>query len=253
MAACERLAGITGLTIDGNAYMVVSDVTWSPGQMEARDPGRPRLPSGFSEVPIQGFIEATLRDSGDISVGDFNDMRCVEVMVTLANGKVVGVIEPLWNTAALEVRAAEARFKSASTASTWSLSSDGRDHRRVRRQRGRAASAHVRPRHRHHVPEKASPSLHLRRPTREATRNAPEIGTQHTRNPTAYCAPLPDRARRRQIAQVPREVDASDAAATRSWTEAFDFWPTCSQPIRKDGELIADLTRFWGWGHHTWG
>jgi hypothetical protein len=109
MAACERLAGITGLAIDGTAYMVVSDVTWSPSKWKRETLVGLDSVHGFSEVPLQGHIEATLRDSGAISVGDFNDMRCVEVMVTLANGKVVAGAN-MWNTSALEVRAAEGTF-----------------------------------------------------------------------------------------------------------------------------------------------
>ena len=58
---------------------------------------------------MQGSIEATLRDSGSITVGDFNDMRCVEVQVQLANGKIVAGSN-MWNTSALEVRAAEGTF-----------------------------------------------------------------------------------------------------------------------------------------------
>jgi Phage tail tube protein len=110
MAACERLAGITGLTIDGNAYMVVSDVTWSPAHWKRETLVGLDAVHGFSEVPIQGFVEATLRDSGDMTVGDFNEMRCVEVLVSLANGKVVGGSN-MWNTSALEVRAAEGTFQ----------------------------------------------------------------------------------------------------------------------------------------------
>ena len=33
MPVCQRLAGITGLTVDGNAYMVVSDVIWSANKI----------------------------------------------------------------------------------------------------------------------------------------------------------------------------------------------------------------------------
>lgn len=109
MAQCERLAGITGLTIDGTAYMVVSDVTWSPARWRRETLVGLDSVHGFSEVPIQGYIEATLRDSGAISVYDFNEMRCVEVLVTLANGKIVGGAN-CWNTSALEVRAAEGTF-----------------------------------------------------------------------------------------------------------------------------------------------
>lgn len=110
MAACERLAGITGLTIDGNAYMVVSDVTWSPSRWKRETLTGLDSVHGFSETPIAGYIEATLRDSGDIIVDDFNELRCCEVLVTLANGKVVGGAN-MWCTSALEVRAAEGTFQ----------------------------------------------------------------------------------------------------------------------------------------------
>jgi hypothetical protein len=110
MANCERLAGITGLTIDGTAYMVVSDVTWSPGKWKRETLTGLDTVHGYSEVPLQGFIEATLRDSGAIMVGDFATMRCVEVQVQLANGKIVAGSN-MWNTTANEVRAAEGTFQ----------------------------------------------------------------------------------------------------------------------------------------------
>jgi hypothetical protein len=106
---CERLAGITGLTIDGNAYMVVSDVTWSPSNIRRETLVGLDAVHGYSEVPIAGFVEATLRDSGDITVKDFNAMTCVEVQVMLANGKLVGGAS-LWSVNVQEVRAAEGTF-----------------------------------------------------------------------------------------------------------------------------------------------
>jgi hypothetical protein len=110
MPQCERLAGITGLTIDGTAYMVVSDVTWSPVRWRRETLVGLDSVHGFSEVPLQGYIEATLRDAGDLTVESFNEMRCVEVQVALANGKVVSGAN-MWCTSALEVRAAEATFQ----------------------------------------------------------------------------------------------------------------------------------------------
>ena len=110
MPQCERLAGITGLTIDGTPYMVVSDVTWSPVRWRRETLAGLDSIHGFSEVPLQGYVEATLRDAGDLSVESFNEMRCVEVLVTLANGKVVGGAN-MWCVSALEVRAAEATFQ----------------------------------------------------------------------------------------------------------------------------------------------
>ena len=110
MPQCERLAGITGLTIDGTPMMVVSDVTWSPVRWRRETLAGLDSIHGFSEVPLQGYIEATLRDAGDLSVESFNEMRCVEVLVTLANGKVVGGAN-MWCVSALEVRAAEGTFQ----------------------------------------------------------------------------------------------------------------------------------------------
>lgn len=110
MPTCERLAGITGLSVDGVAYMVVSDVTWSPARWKRETLTGLDSVHGFSEVPIAGYIEATIRDSGAMTVGDWNEMRCVEVQVQLANGKIVAGSN-LWNTSALEVRAAEATFQ----------------------------------------------------------------------------------------------------------------------------------------------
>jgi Phage tail tube protein len=109
-ANCERLAGITGLAIDGVSYMVVSDVTWSPGRWKRETLVGLDSVHGFSEVPLQGYIEATLRDSGSILVEDFAEMRCVEVQVQLANGKIVAGSN-MWNTSANEVRAAEGTFQ----------------------------------------------------------------------------------------------------------------------------------------------
>lgn len=109
MAVCERLAGITGLTVDGNAYMVVSDVVWSPSTVRRETLVGLDSVHGFSEVPVQGFIEATLRDSGTLSVASFNQMSCNEVQVTLANGKLVGGAA-LWTVNVQEVRAAEGTF-----------------------------------------------------------------------------------------------------------------------------------------------
>src|SRR5437763_9675091 len=102
MASRERLAGITGLTIEGNAYLVVSDVTWSPAKWKRETLTGLDSVHGFSEKPIAGYIEATLRDQSNFAVADFNEMRCVEVQVLLASGKVVGGSN-MWNISALEV------------------------------------------------------------------------------------------------------------------------------------------------------
>lgn len=110
MANCVPLAGVTGITINGNAYMLVSDLTWSPNKWKRETLLGLDSVHGFSEVPTQGFIEGVLRDSADILVGNFNLMRCVEVLVVLANGKVIGGAN-MWCVSSLEVKAAEATFQ----------------------------------------------------------------------------------------------------------------------------------------------
>src|SRR5260363_409760 len=42
---------------------------------------------GYKETPHAGFISATLRDAGGLTVADFNAMTNVTVTVELANGK----------------------------------------------------------------------------------------------------------------------------------------------------------------------
>jgi hypothetical protein len=106
---CERLAGITSLTIDGTAYMVVSDVLWAPNKWKRETLIGLDSVHGFSELPAVGFISAKLRDSGHISVGDFAEMRCVEVQIQLANGKVIAGAN-MWNINAIEVNAADGTF-----------------------------------------------------------------------------------------------------------------------------------------------
>ena len=110
MAACERLAGITGLTIDGNAYMVVSDVTWSPSKWKRETLVGLDSVHGFSEVPLRALsrrryaIAAPSRSA--------TSMRCAASrswsrwrMARSCLGPICGILLPL------EVRAAEGTFQ----------------------------------------------------------------------------------------------------------------------------------------------
>jgi hypothetical protein len=58
---------------------------------------------------VAGFITATLRDNGGITVKDFNEMTSSTIQIIQANGKaIIGV--GMWNTETAEVKSAEATF-----------------------------------------------------------------------------------------------------------------------------------------------
>jgi hypothetical protein len=105
----RRLAGITSLSIDGVAYDVVSDVTWNPSYIKRESLIGLDGIHGYSELPVAGFITATLRDNGGITVKDFNEMTSSTIQIIQANGKaIIGV--GMWNTETAEVKSAEATF-----------------------------------------------------------------------------------------------------------------------------------------------
>lgn len=104
-----RLAGVAYLFIDGTAYQVVSDAKYSPTRFERETLKGMDGIHGFKEMPSAGFIGAKVRDNGSMTAGDFNAMTNSEVILQLANGKTVSG-NPMWNTSAVEVDAAEAVF-----------------------------------------------------------------------------------------------------------------------------------------------
>lgn len=83
------LAGIASLTINGDAWDVVSDAEYRPSGLKLEVlKGQTRV-EGFSGMPQEGFISATLRDRGDAAVAPFIGMMDVTVVLQMANGKTV--------------------------------------------------------------------------------------------------------------------------------------------------------------------
>lgn len=105
----RRLAGVTSVTIDGTAYDLVGDVTWSPSTRKRTTlTGMDRV-HGYSEAVVAGFIAMKLRDNGARAALTFQDMVNVTVVLALANGKQVSGSQ-MWNTEAVEIEGAEATF-----------------------------------------------------------------------------------------------------------------------------------------------
>jgi hypothetical protein len=106
----NRLAGTAYLTRNGQSYMVAGEFTWSPSTVKRETlPGMDGI-HGFKEEPVSGFIEASIRDSGDLTVQDFNDADNDTIEVRLANGKTV-IGRNMWTTEPQEVDSVEAKFK----------------------------------------------------------------------------------------------------------------------------------------------
>lgn len=105
----RRLAGITFITIDGIAYDVVSDVTWSPSVIKRESLIGLSGVDGYSELPLAGYITATIRDNGGITVKDFNDMVASTIQIEQANGKII-IGTGMWSVEANEVKSAEGTF-----------------------------------------------------------------------------------------------------------------------------------------------
>jgi hypothetical protein len=105
----RRLAGIASMHIDGVPWDVVSDLVYNCNTVTRETLKGQTAVEGYSEMPTQGFIGATLRDRGDATVADFNRMTNATVICRLANGKQV-YGSGMWCVEAAEVRTHEASF-----------------------------------------------------------------------------------------------------------------------------------------------
>lgn len=104
-----RLAGLASITIDGTSYMLAGQPKWRPSRVTRESLSGSDGVHGFKEKPIPGRISANLRDSSAISVGDFNAMVGVSVVMSLANGKTI-VGDGMWSVETQEVDSDEATF-----------------------------------------------------------------------------------------------------------------------------------------------
>lgn len=108
-STANRRAGIATLTIDGTSFDVVSDAAYFVSTVKRETlPGQSGI-QGYSEMPQAGYISATIRDAGSLTVADFNAMTSVTCILTLANGKTV-YGDSMWNTECDEVKTQEATF-----------------------------------------------------------------------------------------------------------------------------------------------
>ena len=105
----RRLAGIASMTVDGDPWDVASDLVWQSVSVVRETMKGQTAVEGYSEMPTQCFIGATLRDRSDASVASFNQMTSVTILVTQANGKQIYGAN-MWCTEVGEVRTQEGTF-----------------------------------------------------------------------------------------------------------------------------------------------
>jgi hypothetical protein len=105
----QRRAGIATLSINGTSYDVVSDASYFVSTVKRDTLTGQSGVQGYSEMPVAGYISATIRDNGGMTVASFNQMTSVNCVLTLANGKQV-YGDGMWNTEADEVKTQEGTF-----------------------------------------------------------------------------------------------------------------------------------------------
>jgi hypothetical protein len=89
LSTSRRLAGIVSFTVDGESWDVVDGLEYQPdGASRETLKGQSRV-EGFSEMPNQGMISATLRDRGDEAVRNLGAKTHATVIAISANGKTV--------------------------------------------------------------------------------------------------------------------------------------------------------------------
>jgi hypothetical protein len=104
------LAGTANISVDGTNYRLAADAAYKVAIVKRETLTGMDGVHGFKETPIAGFIKLKLRDSGDLTVADFNAMTDVDVVLELANGKTVTGYS-MWSVGdGEEVEATEATF-----------------------------------------------------------------------------------------------------------------------------------------------
>lgn len=105
----NRRAGIASLSINGVAYDVVSDLSYMPNKVKRETLIGQSGVQGYSEMPMAGYISATIRDAGSLAAASLNDLTNATLVLVLANGKVVSG-DNMWCTDFAEVKTQDATF-----------------------------------------------------------------------------------------------------------------------------------------------
>ena len=104
-----RLAGIVSFSIDGAVWNVTDACEYTPNMAERTTLKGQSAVEGYSEMPKEGRISATLRDRGDATVQSLNGLTNSTIVVQAANGKTI-TGAGMWQTGDIRVATKEATF-----------------------------------------------------------------------------------------------------------------------------------------------
>ena len=109
LTTSRRLAGVVKFSINGTPWDVVGDLAWSISPVKRETLKGQSGVEGYSEMPMEQFISATLRDRGDVALETLITARNSEIQIQQANGKTISGYG-MWCTELGEVRTQEASF-----------------------------------------------------------------------------------------------------------------------------------------------
>jgi hypothetical protein len=104
-----RRAGVAYLTIDGDAWDVVGDLSYSAQTVTRETLVGQSGVHGYSEMPKAGFISATLRTRSDATSYSLASKTNTTIVAQLANGSTVYGAN-MWQTGDIEIKTQEATF-----------------------------------------------------------------------------------------------------------------------------------------------
>ncbi|MCQ8240519.1 phage tail tube protein [Rhizosaccharibacter radicis] len=105
----QPLAGTASLTINGEPWNVVGDLSYRPSGPKNETLKGQTAVEGFQVMPEEGYISGTLRDRPDRKLSDFKGASGLTVTAQLANGKVVTCTNG-WVTELGELKTQEGTF-----------------------------------------------------------------------------------------------------------------------------------------------
>ncbi|CAM2760909.1 phage tail protein [Komagataeibacter xylinus] len=104
------LGGLATLTINGIPFNVVGEAQWqASGDVNETAKGQTMV-EGFTVMPGEGFIQATLRDRRDFAVSSLQGASGLTVVLVNANGKVI-TADDAWHTERITVNTQEGTFE----------------------------------------------------------------------------------------------------------------------------------------------
>lgn len=106
----NRLAGVAYVSVDGTTYLLSGELAYSVSTIKRESLVGQDGPHGYSEMPKVGYISGTFRDSGSLTVANFNAMTNVTVTAELANGKTI-LGSNMWTVESQEVKTTEGTFE----------------------------------------------------------------------------------------------------------------------------------------------